>query len=221
MSIHIYYNPPICNLLSLTWLNQKLNYKYQSQQGLVHCKDAPQALSAALFWLMKTPNGLHLPLHWEAGCHPIWMMCQHAFWPEEVSLPCSMGIPSEFSLWAPVEQKGKRQSASESLEWVNSIPPPPPPPPCREQETGLTASLRHIFFSSSTFCRSFSCRSCSFFFSSKIFSFFCSSLTSESWDPGGINWIRMPIFYPFLSLAWSKGRYRQLFKEKVGLFKTA
>lgn len=48
----------------------------------------------------------------------------------------------------------------------------------------LTASLMQIFFSSSSFCASLSWMSFSFFFSSAIFSFFCSSLTSESAEPG-------------------------------------
>lgn len=52
----------------------------------------------------------------------------------------------------------------------------------QEQKT-LTASRKQIFLSSSTFFRSFSCNSFSFFLSSRIFSLFCSSLTSESWEP--------------------------------------
>lgn len=51
----------------------------------------------------------------------------------------------------------------------------------------LTASRKQIFLSSSTFFRSFSCNSFSFFLSSRIFSRFCSSLTSESWEPGGLE----------------------------------
>ena len=53
----------------------------------------------------------------------------------------------------------------------------------QERKT-LTASRKQIFLSSSTFFRSFSCNSFSFFLSSRIFSLFCSSLTSESWEPG-------------------------------------
>lgn len=54
------------------------------------------------------------------------------------------------------------------------------------QTTGmrtLTASRMQIFFSSSSFCVSLSWRPFSFFFNSAIFSFLCSSLTSESAEP--------------------------------------
>lgn len=48
----------------------------------------------------------------------------------------------------------------------------------------LTASLRQIFFSSFVFLAKISWISCSFFLSSESFSFFCSSLISESPEPG-------------------------------------
>lgn len=56
-----------------------------------------------------------------------------------------------------------------------------------QKQKTLTASRKQIFLSSSTFFRSFSCNSFSFFLSSRIFSLFCSSLTSESWEPGRIG----------------------------------
>lgn len=116
------------------------------------------------------------PPHWGAGCHPAWTPCQHAFSPGEAPLQHPEDTPWASCLSAPGEQRGL-QVRSRRRKGV---------PTCLTPVWGaaLTASRRQIFFSSSTFWSSFSWRSFSFFFSSIIFSFFCSSLTSESWEPG-------------------------------------
>lgn len=117
-----------------------------------------------------------IPLHWEASCHLIWTQCPHAFWPEEVSHRCPVGTPLAFCLWAPAEQnRGDRM-----MDTGQSCQIPFEEPPKQKR---LTASRKQIFLSSSTFFRSFSCNNFSFFLSSRIFSLFCSSLTSESWEP--------------------------------------
>lgn len=79
----------------------------------------------------------------------------------------------------PVSSWGTERAPREGPEGEKGSHPPRP----QRKVQVLTASRRQIFFSSSTFWSSFSWRSFSFLFSSIIFSFFCSSLTSESWEP--------------------------------------
>lgn len=105
----------------------------------------------------------------------VWRKCRLAVWFVEVFHLRRGDILSAACLWAPENIKRWCWTWSEqNIERHQSR---------RSVMQSLTASLRQIFFSSFVFLDRMSRISCSFFRSSDSFSFFCSSLISESAEP--------------------------------------